>query len=89
MVAVVPLAGENVDERGEQPAEGPYAGFQFLEIGLDVPAEHVGNFLCVLSEGPTTLGINIEEDEANGDGRSATASNRDFLTHVKRTAINW
>ena len=76
VVAVVLLAGEKVDERGEQPAEGEYAGFQFIEIGLDVPTEHVGDFLCVLSEGPTTLGINIEEDEAKGEGRSTTASNR-------------
>lgn len=62
------MAGDKVDERGKQPPEGPYAGFKFLEIGLDVPAEHIGDFLRVLSEGPTILGVYIEEDEAKGGG---------------------
>ena len=78
VVAVVLLAGNKVDERGKQPPERPYAGFKFLEIGLDVPAEDIGDFLCILSEGPTTLGVNIEEDKAKGGGRSATAPNREL-----------
>lgn len=75
-MAVVPLAGDKVDECGEQPAGGPYAGFQFIEVAFDILVEHVGNFLRVLSEGPASLGIDIEEDEAEGGSRSGTVSNR-------------
>jgi len=87
-VAVVLLAGECVDEGIEQPAEGPYAGFQFLEVGLDVLLEPIGNFLCTLSQGPAVLWVGIEEDEADEGGVDQPLQrNEDFLTHAKTTEI--
>lgn len=38
--------------------------------------EHVGDFLCVLSERPGALGVNVEEDEAEGVSQSTTALDR-------------
>jgi hypothetical protein len=63
VVAVVTLARDEVDQRVAQPAKGPYARLEFHEVGLDVPLEDLGDFLCVLSERPVVLGVNIEEDE--------------------------
>jgi hypothetical protein len=62
-VAVIPLAGDEVDQRVAQPAKGPDASLELLEVGLDVPLEHVSDLFCVLPKSPAGLWINIEEDE--------------------------